>query len=114
MVRFWEDDRPYDGVDMVQGSPFVNPWVARREAACGLLQAQRQTFHGEMANLSGKAHAPSGRRPLRVLDYPKRRHIRVKNILFPIYSHLEIFKKIFIKIFQDFFLYAELNFIEVH
>ncbi len=38
----------------------------------------------------------------------------MKNILFSIYSHLEIFKEIFIKIFQDFFLYAELNFIEVH
>jgi hypothetical protein len=34
----------------------------------------------------------------------------VKNILFHTYSHLEIFKEIFIKIFQDFFLYAELNF----
>ncbi len=49
-----------------------------------------------------------------VLDYPKRRHLRVKNFLFPLYSHLERFKEIFIKIFQDFFLYTELHFIEVY
>ncbi len=28
---------------------------ALREAACGLWKAQRQTFHGKVANLSGKA-----------------------------------------------------------
>ena len=34
----------------------VNPWSALREAAYGLLQAQRHTFHGEAANLFDKAH----------------------------------------------------------
>jgi hypothetical protein len=53
---FLGDDRPSGGVGMVLCGPFVNPCGALRETACGLLQAQRQTFHGEVANLPGKAH----------------------------------------------------------
>ena len=53
---FLGDDRPYGGVGMVLYGPFINPCGALRETACGLLQAQRQTFHGEVANLSDKAH----------------------------------------------------------
>src|SRR6266702_7225385 len=54
---FLGDDRPYGGVGMVLYGPFINPCGALRETAYGLLQAERQTFHGEVANLPGKAQA---------------------------------------------------------
>jgi hypothetical protein len=41
---------------MVLCVPFVKACEVLPEAACGLLQAQRQTFHGKVANLSDKAH----------------------------------------------------------
>jgi len=42
---------------MVLCGPFINPCRALREAAYGLLQDQRQTFYGEVANLPGKAQS---------------------------------------------------------
>jgi hypothetical protein len=45
---------------------------------------------------------------------PKSRYPRVKSHPLPIRRHLEIVKEIFIKIFQDFFLYRELYSLEVH
>src|SRR5262249_9394323 len=53
---------------MVLCGPFVNPSRVLQEAACGLLQAQRQTFHGEVANLSWQSTTKPKRRLYEVLQ----------------------------------------------
>ena len=52
---FLGGNRPHDGVDIVLYGPFVQPCGMPREAACGLWKAQRQTFHGKVANLCDKS-----------------------------------------------------------
>jgi hypothetical protein len=53
---FLGDDRPPDEIGIVLCGPFVTTCGGLPEIPRGLLKAQRQTFHGEAANLSDKAH----------------------------------------------------------
>src|SRR5687767_11447696 len=52
---FLGNDRRHDDVGIVLCGPFVTTCRALPEAARGLWKTQRQTFHGKVANLSGKA-----------------------------------------------------------
>jgi hypothetical protein len=52
---FLGDYGPYNGVGMVLYGLAVTACGTLPDTARGLLQAQRQTSHGEVANLSGKA-----------------------------------------------------------
>src|SRR5262249_23705291 len=54
---FLGDDRPHDGIGIVLCGPFVTTCGGPPETTRGLWKAQWQTFHGEAANLSDKAHS---------------------------------------------------------